>query len=126
MVIEVKLKGYEALLAYIDKLGVQDENINVYFTGSKDEKGVSWCPDCNEAEPSVRKALDKAPENSHFIYVDVGDRAFWKDPKNPFRTDKNIHISVIPSFIRWKNPQRLEGVDQLSKEDLLEMFLTDD
>uniref|UniRef100_A0A1L8DCV6 Thioredoxin domain-containing protein 17 n=1 Tax=Nyssomyia neivai TaxID=330878 RepID=A0A1L8DCV6_9DIPT len=125
MVIEVKLHGYEAFLEYIKNLDAKGENINVYFTGDKVD-GVSWCPDCNDAEPYVRKALTQAPANSYFIYVEVGDRAFWKDLKCPFRTDKNIHISVIPSFVRWKCPQRLEGVEQLSKDDLLEMFLTDD
>uniref|UniRef100_A0A6B2E8J9 Thioredoxin domain-containing protein 17 n=1 Tax=Phlebotomus kandelakii TaxID=1109342 RepID=A0A6B2E8J9_9DIPT len=124
MVIEVKLQGYENFIDYVNKLDAKGENVNVYFSGSKVD-GVSWCPDCNEAEPHVRKALHLAPEKSYFLYVDIGERPFWKDPKCPFRTDKNIHISVLPSFIRWKGPQRLVGVEQISKEDLLEMFLTD-
>lgn len=72
--IEVKLKGYENFLEYIGKLDAKGENVNVYFTGDKVD-GVSWCPDCNDAEPHVRKALSLAPENSYFIYVEVGDRA---------------------------------------------------
>lgn len=49
----------------------------------------------------------------------------WKDMKNPFRTDKSTHLQVIPTLIRWKAPQRLEG-DQCCKIDLLEMFFNDD
>lgn len=59
------------------------------------------------------------------IYVDVGDRATWKDIKNPFRLDKDTHLSVIPSLIRWKQPQRLEG-DQLLRPELLQMFFTEE
>lgn len=49
----------------------------------------------------------------------------WKDIKCSFRTDKDTHLSVIPSFIRWKQPMRIEG-EQCEKMDLLEMFLTED
>lgn len=60
--------------------------------------------------------------------MDVGDRTYWKDPKNPFRHDTSLgKIQVIPTLIRWKQPQRLEGNDQCAKLDLLEMFFeTDD
>jgi hypothetical protein len=57
--------------------------------------------------------------------VDVGDRPTWKDQKNPFRHDKNTHLQVIPTLIRWNHPQRLEG-DQLLKPELLQMFFTEE
>lgn len=49
----------------------------------------------------------------------------WKDDKNPFRTDKRLKLMVIPTLIRWKSPQRLEG-EQLANPDLVEMMFTDD
>ncbi|XP_055843337.1 thioredoxin domain-containing protein 17-like [Episyrphus balteatus] len=118
------LKGYEALKTSLAEVAGANE-INVYFSGSKSDAGVSWCPDCVTAEPHVLAAVDKFAKDSVFMYVDVGDRPFWKDMKNPFRTDKDIHIQVIPTLIRWKAQQRLEG-DQCEKSDLLEMFFTDD
>lgn len=79
-----------------------------------------------EAEPFIEEALRQyGTDDSVFISVDVGDRAFWKDMKNPFRLDKDTHLSVIPSLIRWKKPQRLEG-DQLLKPELLQMFFTEE
>lgn len=125
MVNHHKVAGYEAFVEYMQKLKSDDLNVNVYFTGSKDTTGNSWCPDCNVAWPVVEEALNKVSNESHFVYVDVGDRAFWKDMKNPFRTDKTTHLSVIPSLLRWKGPQRLEG-DQLNSPDLLDMFFNDD
>lgn len=44
---------------------------------------------------------------------------------NPFRKDTNTHLSVIPTMIRWKQPQRLEG-EQCGKADLLELFFSED
>lgn len=57
--------------------------------------------------------------------MDVGDRRTWKDPNCAFRKDPNTKLNVIPTLIRWKNPQRLEG-EQLLKTELLEMFFTDE
>lgn len=53
------------------------------------------------------------------------NRPTWKDKDNSFRKDKDCHLSVIPTLIRWKNPQRLEG-DQLLKSELLQMFFADE
>lgn len=86
---------------------------------------MSWCPDCVEAEPIIADAMKQFADDSVLIHVDVGDRAAWKDIKNPFRLDKDTNLSVIPTLIRWKKPQRLEG-DQLLKTELLQMFFTEE
>jgi hypothetical protein len=59
------------------------------------------------------------------VSVDVGDRATWKDMNNPFRKDKDTHLMVIPTLVRWKQPQRLEG-EQLLKPELLQLFFIDE
>lgn len=121
-----KVGGFESFIAFIQELRVPvGQNVNVYFSGAKTDSGESWCPDCVVAEPVVMAALERTQEPSQFVYVDVGDRAFWKDTKNPFRMHKDTHLSVIPTLIRWKGPQRLEG-DQLLNPDLLDMFFNDD
>lgn len=126
-IIRHKVAGYEAFVAFIAKLQptVGEQPINVYFSGTKDAQGNSWCPDCVVAEPVVLAALERIAEPAHFVYVDVGDRSFWKDPKNAFRTDKSTHLSVIPTLLRWRQPQRLEG-DHLLNPELLDMFFNDD
>uniref|UniRef100_U5EXP8 Thioredoxin domain-containing protein 17 n=1 Tax=Corethrella appendiculata TaxID=1370023 RepID=U5EXP8_9DIPT len=126
MVNEHKVAGYENFKSFMKDFKSNGAAINILFTGEKDKNGVSWCPDCVSAEPHIKNALEKfADKNSHFICVDVGDRATWKDMNNPFRKDKDTHLMVIPTLIRYKHPQRLEG-EQLEKEDLLEMFFNDD
>ncbi|XP_052867019.1 thioredoxin domain-containing protein 17-like [Anopheles cruzii] len=120
------LAGYDAFVAFMKDFNGHGAPINILFTGAKLENGQSWCGDCVEAAPSIEKAVEKdAPKDSHFIYVDVGDRPTWKDMNNAFRKDTNTRLSVIPTMIRWKNPQRLEG-EQCAKADLLELFFTEE
>lgn len=44
---------------------------------------------------------------------------------NPFRKDRDAHLPVIPVLMRWKQPQRLEGL-QLQQPELLQIFFTDE
>lgn len=63
-------------------------------------------------------------KQQHFILSSL--HCSWKDMKNPFRLDKNAHLSVIPTMINWnEKTKRLEG-DQLCKPELLEMFFETD
>lgn len=45
-----KITGYDEFIATIDQLTKSAENVNVLFTGKKDNSGRSWCPDCNDGK----------------------------------------------------------------------------
>lgn len=46
-----KVAGYEEFCSFINDLTKNPkEVVNVYFTGSKDNSGKSWCPDCNDGK----------------------------------------------------------------------------
>lgn len=100
MVKEHHVEGYEKFTKLVEELENTGEIIHVMFSGGKDESGKSWCPYCNEgkwiyrrhrliqriclplfpllfllaAEPVIKEEIKKAPENSHFILAEVGDR----------------------------------------------------
>ncbi|XP_033231089.1 thioredoxin domain-containing protein 17-like isoform X2 [Belonocnema kinseyi] len=124
MVIRHHVEGYEEFLKFMDKLQ-GDGVIHVLFSGTKLPDGNSWCPDCVEAMPHIEKGIKAAPENSHFVYVEVGDRPFWKDQKCPFRTDSRTKLNVLPTLSKWGTQKRLEGDDCL-KDELVEMLVTDE
>lgn len=45
------IAGYDEFKSFISGLGKSaSDTINIYFTGSKNEAGKSWCPDCNDGE----------------------------------------------------------------------------
>lgn len=75
MVKQHHVKGYEEFTKLAESLESTGEPVHILFSGGKDETGVSWCPYCTRAEPVIQEALQHAAENSHFIHVDVGERA---------------------------------------------------
>lgn len=52
-----KIVGYEDFIASIDELAKSAENVNVLFTGQKNDAGHSWCPDCNDGNVSLNCVL---------------------------------------------------------------------
>ncbi|KRT83235.1 hypothetical protein AMK59_3172, partial [Oryctes borbonicus] len=104
MVIKQEIQGYEAFCEFVSGLQENKGNIYVFFSGSKSADGKSWCPDCVRAQPIIYKALEKADPSTVFVYVEVGDRPFWKDPKCPFRTDKRTKLLVLPTLVRFGHP----------------------
>ncbi|XP_051175287.1 thioredoxin domain-containing protein 17-like [Leptopilina boulardi] len=118
------IEGYEEFVNYMKKFKEPDV-VYILYSGSKLPNGDSWCPDCVEAMPHIEKGIQSAPKDSHFVYVEVGDRPFWKDNKCPFRTDTKTKLNVLPTLSRWGTQKRLEG-DDCSKNELLEMLITDE
>ncbi|KMY88304.1 uncharacterized protein Dsimw501_GD23345, isoform B [Drosophila simulans] len=125
MVVTHNVKGYDEFSKKMEELENGNEPVHVLFSGGKDENGESWCPYCVKAEPVIHDALKKAPGNSHFVHVDVGERAYWKDLNCPFRKDPNTHLIFLPTLLRWKRPQRLDG-ERCSNQDLVEMMFEDE
>ncbi|VVC88849.1 unnamed protein product [Leptidea sinapis] len=101
MVAFVDIKGYEDFVKYVESLDINGPPVFVYFSGSKNADGNSWCPDCVEEKYNI---CNKAC---------------------PFRTDSRIKLMVIPTLIKWKGVQRLEG-SQCNKRELLQMLFEDD
>ncbi|KAL3267884.1 hypothetical protein HHI36_007024 [Cryptolaemus montrouzieri] len=124
MVNEQKLKGYENFVNFMNTLDSKGKPVFVYFSGDK-VNGESWCPDCIRAEPIVREQLKHANPESLFIYVEVGDRATWKNPQCSFRKDSRTQLMQVPTLMRWGGPQKLAG-SQCEKADLVEMLFTDE
>lgn len=123
MVKKIVADGYEALKKTIS---VEDTSkIYVLFTGSKDKNGKSWCPDCVKADPAIEEALKDAPEDIIFITCTVGNREFWKDPNNIFRTDQDLKLKSVPTLIKWKTPKKLEE-SQLFDKNIVSMMFEDD
>ncbi|KAM4797004.1 thioredoxin domain-containing protein 17 [Rhinophrynus dorsalis] len=118
---ELKVQGYEEYCKEVEKHKNQD--VFVYFSGSKNADGVSWCPDCVKAEPVVRGELDSLPEGSVFIYCQVGERPYWKDPNNEFK--RNLKLTGVPTLLKIGSHQKLVE-EQCLKADLVRMMFSED
>ncbi|KAJ7308948.1 hypothetical protein JRQ81_008228 [Phrynocephalus forsythii] len=124
---EVSVRGYAELdRALLRQKGQQPGRrpVFVYFSGDKDPgSGASWCPDCVKAEPIVRAELPNLPEGAVFIYCQVGDRAYWKNPDNEFR--KNLKLTGVPTLLKYGTPQKLTEEECFNPE-LVRMLFTED
>ncbi|XP_066552488.1 thioredoxin domain-containing protein 17 [Amia ocellicauda] len=118
---EVSVHGYDEFTKAVSERKGKD--IFAYFSGNKDPQGVSWCPDCVKAEPIVRGEMRHLPAGSVFIYCQVGDRSYWKDPNNEFR--KVLKLSGVPTLLRYGTPQKLVE-EECFKADLVRMMFTED
>lgn len=124
MVETVTVEGFDAFAEKLESYKSSGRPIFVLFSGSKDASGKSWCPDCVVAEPVVKGALTKAPEDAVFLYVGVGGRDFWKDPMCIFRTDPRTKLKSVPTLMKVGGPQRLQE-EQCAKADMVEMLFED-
>ncbi|XP_057631801.1 thioredoxin domain-containing protein 17 isoform X1 [Chionomys nivalis] len=144
---EVSVSGFEEFDQAVKEH--QGKTIFAYFSGSKDAEGKSWCPDCVEgqsglglsdspvqkrthdfnililtgAEPVVREGLKHVTEDCVFIYCQVGDRSYWKDPNNDFR--QKLKLTAVPTLLKYGTPQKLVESECL-QANLLEMIFTED
>jgi len=100
-----------------------DKTIFALFTGSVGENGESWCPDCVDAHPVIEKNVTNLPDGAILIRCSVGDRTFWKDQKNVFRTNPDLRLKCVPTLMKVGKPQRLEE-GQCADADLVEMLFT--
>ena len=123
MVKEVKAKGFKEFMAIVESTELKSKDIYCFFCGDKDENGKSWCPDCVVSEPVVRGCL-KILEDSDavFLYCAVGDRDYWKDRNNEFRTHSALKLTGVPTLMKWGNPNQKLVEEQLLKEDLISMM----
>lgn len=125
MVEEYAVTGYENFIAKIQELEKAGREVYCVFSGSKDANGKSWCPDCVTAEPVIRGCLKNMPEGSVFVYCQVGERAYWKDKSNDFRTNPKMKLTGVPTLMKWGSPNQKLVEENLFKPDMINMMFED-
>ncbi|XP_073099330.1 thioredoxin-like protein Clot [Elaeis guineensis] len=74
------------------------------FLADKDPStSLSWCPDCNVAEPIIYEKLKASEEDVVLLRAYVGDRPTWRNPSHPWRIDPRFRLRGVPTLIRWEN-----------------------
>jgi hypothetical protein len=120
--------SYDSLLRLLEEQKSAYKKRVVLFTGSKDAAGVSWCPDCNVADPIIKKCLDnyEAEEpgdasKTLFVTALVGERSIWKDQNNAWRKGK-FAVRSVPTLALDGSAIKLEE-NQLLDEENVKMLL---
>lgn len=120
-----KVEGYQAFIDKVTALEKEGRTVYCMFCGSKDKSGESWCPDCVTAEPVVEECLKNLPTSAFFLFCSVGERDYWKNKTNEFRTDKRLMLSGVPTLLKWGQPNQKLAEEQLFKPDLINMLFED-
>lgn len=92
-----KVEGFDAFKAKVEELAGTGADVFVMFSGSKNAEGVSWCPDCVEAEPVVNVSCLLL----HFINSDTCSK--WSQDDNQWFFsqcvyDGGMNIDVVLSI----------------------------
>ncbi|KAF6098007.1 thioredoxin domain containing 17 [Phyllostomus discolor] len=77
----------------------------------------------HKAEPVVREGLKHICEGCVFIYCQVGEKPYWKDPNNDFR--KKLKVTAVPTLLKYGTPQKLVESECL-QANLVEMLFSED
>lgn len=101
------------------------KTIFALFSGSFDDKGNNWCPDCVAADPVIKNNLEHIPEGAVFIHCGVGGREYWKDQNNEFRKSPQLKLKCVPTLLILGKPNRLEE-SQCANDDLVKMLFEED
>uniref|UniRef100_A0A8C0DB98 Thioredoxin domain-containing protein 17 n=1 Tax=Balaenoptera musculus TaxID=9771 RepID=A0A8C0DB98_BALMU len=71
----------------------------------------------------VREGLKHVGEGWVFIYCQVGEKPYWKDPNNDFR--KKLELTAVPTLLKYGTPQKLVESECL-QADLVGMLFSED
>ncbi len=86
--------------------------------------GKSWCPDCVTAQPIVESTLEKEIQTpTNYLYVGVGERAFWKDANCIFRTSPLTKLKSVPTLFKWGAAENRLEEEKCAKPDFVTMLL---
>ena len=98
------------------------KRVFVLFTGEKDDKGVSWCPDCTKAEPALEKAFSIDDKNTVLLICNVKRSEYKGVTDFIYRRDKNIRLTTVPTIGKISPSMHVEmklEEDQILNEELL-------
>jgi len=74
------------------------ENYLIFYSSLSD--GRLWCPDCVDVDSTVQKIFGTDGPAALIVYV--GQKAEWKTPNNPFRSEP-WNIQSIPTIIKLRD-----------------------
>ncbi len=96
----------EITLSYFDFTTTLEELINekrnlfVFMFGSKDNNNLSWCRDCNIADPFVSNGKKIVKNNNSILWVNI---PIDKNKKYAYKYNKFLKLNYVPTLIYFKN-----------------------
>ncbi|KAK1266833.1 Thioredoxin-like protein Clot [Acorus gramineus] len=102
--VDANVSNFEEELKRMESENTQNQLKFILFLADKDtSSSLSWCPDCNVAEPVIYQKMAAVPGEVALLRAFVGDRTTWRNPGHPWRADNRFEIRGVPTLVRWEN-----------------------
>ena len=99
-----------------DIMKTSNKPLYILFTGSKALSGKSWCPDCEVAEPLILSVLSSI-EVGCVILRCLVDREPYRNKEYPYRSNKLLNISCVPTLMKWENNKCIARLNDMQSQD---------
>ncbi|KAF7108150.1 hypothetical protein CFC21_108678 [Triticum aestivum] len=73
----------------------------LFLADREPSSSLTWCPDCNVAEPVIYEKLESLGKDVVLLRAFVGDKPTWRDPTHPWRVDPRFALKGVPTLLRW-------------------------
>lgn len=74
----------------------------LFLADREPSSSLTWCPDCNVAEPVIYDKLESLGKDVVLLRAFVGDKPTWRDPAHPWRVDPRFALKGVPTLVRWE------------------------
>ncbi|XP_008778356.1 thioredoxin-like protein Clot [Phoenix dactylifera] len=102
--VDATVSDFEEVFERFKSENSQNQLKFLLFLANKDPStSLSWCPDCNVAEPVIYEKLEASQSDVALLRGYVGDKGTWRNPSHPWRVDPRFKLSGVPTLIRWEN-----------------------
>ncbi|CAM0957982.1 unnamed protein product [Alopecurus aequalis] len=117
--------------AHFASLSAADQPVKLllFLADRNPSSDLTWCPDCNVAEPVIYSKLDALGRDVLLLRAFVGDKPTWRDPAHPWRVGPRFRLKGVPTLLRWDSLKgaavaRLED-DEAGVADKIDALLLD-
>lgn len=73
----------------------------LFLADREPSSSLTWCPDCNVAEPVIYEKLESLGKDVVLLRAFVGDKPTWRDPAHPWRVDPRFSLKGVPTLLLW-------------------------
>ena len=118
--------GYYDFASGIRQLIDQRKTFFILMYGSTDFRGVSWCSDCNFAEPLIQNAkrivLSKQSERQVF-WINI---PIEKEKRHAYKIDSYLRMMFVPTLIYYENGIEIGRIvqEQMFTQESINNFIS--
>ena len=85
----------------LEELVAQKKNFFLFVSGAHDSTGKSWCPDCDVAQPFVKKAKEEIvfkKKEKEILFINI---PVVKSERADYTNNKIVKLTRIPALIYY-------------------------